>query len=59
MVNLRTTLEGRFGIPFAELMQRFADMDFSRSDTAAVLNVSLANLQKTLQRHGDPSRRSR
>lgn len=53
-MSLRRDLEGRFGLTFAELMQRFADIDFSRSDTAAVLNVSLANLQKTLQRHGDP-----
>ncbi len=54
MVNLRTTLETRFGIPLAELMQRFADIDFSRSDTAAVLNVSYQALLKLLQRHGDP-----
>lgn len=53
-MSLRRDLENRFGIPFAELMQRFADIDFSRADTAAVLNVPLANLQKTLQRHGDP-----
>lgn len=53
-MSLRRDLENRFGLPFVELMQRFADMDFSRSDTAAVLNVPLANLQKTLQRHGDP-----
>lgn len=54
MVNLRTRLEARFGIPFAELMQRFAEIDFSRSDTAAVLNVSYQALLKLLQRHGDP-----
>ena len=53
-MSLRKDLENRFGVPFAELMQHFVDIDFSRSDTAAVLNVALANLQKTLQRHGDP-----
>lgn len=53
-MSIRKDLEARFGIAFGDLMQRFADIDFSRSDTAAVLNVSYQGLIKLLNRHGDP-----
>lgn len=53
-MNLRTQLETRFGIPFSDLMQRFADIDVDRKSTAALLNVSYPALMKLLERHGDP-----
>lgn len=53
-MSIRKELEARFGISFADLMQRFAEIEVDRKATAALLNVSYPALMKLLERHGDP-----